>query len=38
MFSDLTGMKYNFTAMSTASYEIAHELLDYKKLAVRLYR
>lgn len=38
LFSDLADMKYNLSAMSTASYAIAHELLDYKKLAARLYR
>lgn len=38
MFSALTSNKFDLSAMSNASYIIAHELLDYKKLAARLYR
>lgn len=37
MFSDLASNKLDLSAMSGASYAIARELLDYKKLASRLY-
>lgn len=37
MFSDLVSNKLDLSAMSGASYTIARELLDYKKLASRLY-
>ncbi|ENQ4672751.1 glycosyltransferase family 4 protein [Vibrio cholerae] len=37
MFTALADNKLDLAAMSTASYEIAYNLLDYKKLAARLY-
>lgn len=37
MFSDLACNKFDLAGMSNASYIIANELLDYKKLASRLY-
>ncbi|HGF7196401.1 TPA: glycosyltransferase, partial [Vibrio cholerae] len=37
MFTALADNKLDLVAMSTASYEIAYNLLDYKKLAARLY-
>lgn len=37
MFSDIANNKLDLSAMSSASYTIARELLDYKKLASRLY-
>ncbi len=37
MFSDLACNNFDLSAMSNASYNIAREFLDYKKLAARLY-
>lgn len=37
VFSGLAEGKFNLVAMSAASYVIAYDLLDYKKLAERLY-
>lgn len=37
MFSELACNKFDLSGMSNASYVIANELLDYKKLASRLY-
>ena len=37
MFSGLASDKFDLSEMSFASYRVAHELLDYKKIAARLY-